>query len=147
MKLIAHRGNTDGSILEKENRPDYIQNALDDGFDAEIDLWYIHAKLFLGHDGPQYPIKLDWLLNNQNKLWIHCKDLNSLKFILDFDTLNCFWHQNDKFTLTSKNIIWTYPNNPITEKSVIVILDVDYKYREPLNCYGICSDYVSKYSK
>ena len=26
-------------------------------------------------------------------------------------TFNYFWHQNDKFTLTSKGYIWTFPGN------------------------------------
>ena len=59
MKIISHRGNLDGPIFEKENHPDYILNAIDAGFDVEIDLWKIETKLFLGHDEPKYLIDVD----------------------------------------------------------------------------------------
>ena len=48
MLKIAHRGNTDGPS-SKENSPEYIQEAIDQGHDAEIDIWLIDGKLFSGH--------------------------------------------------------------------------------------------------
>ena len=39
MKLIAHRGNIDGPS-DDQNDPDYIDNALSLGYDAEICLLY-----------------------------------------------------------------------------------------------------------
>ena len=39
MKLIAHRGNIDGPS-DEQNSPDYIDNALSLGYDAEIDVRY-----------------------------------------------------------------------------------------------------------
>ena len=38
MRLISHRGNIEKKINKKENDPDYLLNALDNGFDVEIDL-------------------------------------------------------------------------------------------------------------
>jgi len=49
-KFISHRGNLAGPMPEFENRPDYIDNALDLGFDVEVDLWSYDNKFFLGHD-------------------------------------------------------------------------------------------------
>ena len=40
MKLIAHRGNVSGPKPSQENNPEYIDEALFAGFDAEIDLRY-----------------------------------------------------------------------------------------------------------
>jgi hypothetical protein len=52
MKLIAHRGNINGSNPEKENHPDYINEAIKLGHNVEIDVWFINNKFYLGHDDP-----------------------------------------------------------------------------------------------
>ena len=36
---ISHRGNLTGPIPEKENTVDYINDAIHQGFDVEIDIW------------------------------------------------------------------------------------------------------------
>ena len=36
MRYISHRGNLDGKNTEHENNPNYIQKALDIGFDVEL---------------------------------------------------------------------------------------------------------------
>ena len=56
MKFIAHRGNIDGPNFEEENQLEYIERAIEKGFDAEIDIWYLPQadQLYLGHDKPQY---------------------------------------------------------------------------------------------
>ncbi len=58
MKLIAHRGNTQGPNPERENSPEYIEEALNAGYDVEVDVWYDCAteKFWLGHDEPQYDV-------------------------------------------------------------------------------------------
>ena len=38
MKIISHRGNIRGPNPEKENRPSYIDCALGNGYDVEIDI-------------------------------------------------------------------------------------------------------------
>jgi glycerophosphoryl diester phosphodiesterase len=43
MKLIAHRGLTDGPNKDLENSPEQILKAIDQGFDCEIDLWIINS--------------------------------------------------------------------------------------------------------
>ena len=50
MKLIAHRGNIDGPS-DEQNSPDYIDNALSLGYDAEIDVRYdpLTTVFWLGH--------------------------------------------------------------------------------------------------
>ena len=61
MKLIAHRGLTDGPNAELENNPEQIHKSLSAGYDCEIDLWYVNGELYLGHDEPQYAINRDFL--------------------------------------------------------------------------------------
>ena len=57
MKVISHRGNIKGSIPDKENRPSYIDCAIGNGYDVEIDIRMIGGELWLGHDEPQYKIE------------------------------------------------------------------------------------------
>ena len=137
MKLISHRGNICGRESKNENKPDYITNAIDKGFDCEVDIWH-QDGLYLGHDNPAYEIDLDFLLRYHDQLWIHCKDLESLESLSQNEHLNVFWHESDDYTLTSKGFIWTYPHKKICSKSVIVSNSA--KYSKFQNCYGVCSD-------
>jgi hypothetical protein len=149
MKLIAHRGNITGPDFTQENSPEYIENALESGYDVEIDIRYDKKtdSLFLGHDEPQYKVSLYWLAGRMDNLWIHCKNIDALDFfVTSTGGFNYFWHQNDDFTLTSKKYIWTYPGKPYTPKSIIVmpenVYGLDIESLRAYNCYGICSDFV-----
>jgi len=139
MKFIAHRGNINGRIIDRENDPLYIQEAIEMGFDAEIDLWY-DQDLYLGHDKPKYKIDVNFIKDFQESLWIHCKDLRALNYSCN-QNFNAFFHIKDDFTLTSKNFIWTYPNiQQFCFRSIIVSLDKTEKI--PSYIYGICSDII-----
>jgi hypothetical protein len=139
MKLISHRGNTEGPNKQRENSPRYICEAIDKGYDVEVDVW-VDKQLWLGHDNPQYPCSLTFLMRNRDKLWIHCKNDKALFTLINFAKLNIFFHDQDERTLTSKGYIWTYPNQSVCEKSVLVIQD-SRKYNNK-KCHGLCSDYL-----
>lgn len=140
MKIIAHRGNLNGPNIELENHPDYIKNAIDKGFDVEIDIWLKDKKLYLGHDKPHYNISLSWLKTYKNLLWVHLKNIDALK-IFKNTTYNYFWHENDKFTLTSKKIPWCYPGVYIQE-GITVHLNNE---AVPSQVLGICTDYAEHF--
>lgn len=150
MKLIAHRGNIDGSNPLKENKPDYIDEAISKGYDVEIDVRYnlFENKFYLGHDEEQYVVTPYWLAQRMDNLWIHCKNIDALyHFSSNTGGYNYFWHQEDDFTLTSKGYIWTYPGKTYTLKSVIVMpewkLNIsNFKDLLVYGSYGICTDYV-----
>jgi hypothetical protein len=40
MYLISHRGNINGIQKSKENDPNYINKAIESGFDVEVDVRY-----------------------------------------------------------------------------------------------------------
>ena len=137
MKFIAHRGNTEGVNLSEENTVPYISSALDQGFDAEVDVWYLEGSYWLGHDNPA--VKVDCSFLEDSRLWCHAKNLASLEKLLSNAQVHCFWHQEDDFTLTSRGYIWTYPHKDVGQQSVLVIRDArNYKGRP---CQGLCSDY------
>jgi hypothetical protein len=140
MKLIAHRGNIFGRERCNENQPDYIANAIKQGYDAEIDIWY-QDGFYLGHDRPEHEVDLDFILERHRSLWIHCKNIESLETLSSIKNLNVFWHENDSYTLTSQGFIWTYPHKKICSKSVIVASSA--KYIKFQSCFGVCSDFLT----
>jgi hypothetical protein len=141
INLISHRGNTSGPKPELENSPDHIAQALDLGFEVEVDVW-IRNGVFLGHDEPQYEVNLEFLGND--KFWCHAKNLDALIFMLD-NQIHCFWHEEDDVTLTSRGVIWAYPGKQPIKNSIAVMPEINND--DTLQCAGICSDYILNYKK
>ena len=139
MKIISHRGNVRGPIPEKENRPSYIDCAIGNGYDVEIDLRIIDGELWLGHDVPQYKVEHSWLQPRKEYLWIHCKDLAAAKECWEYQS---FCHMGDPYTYTSTGKIWLHDLSMKIDNNVIIpmIDDIDYA---PMNGqpYAICTDY------
>lgn len=145
MKLISHRGNINGRIPERENSPDYILEALTLGYDVEVDIWYTLSGWNLGHDEPTYPFNMVKFVQYFDRMWFHCKNLDALNKIIEWD-VQYFWHQEDDFTLTSNNYIWTFPGKWLTDRSICVLPEKYLLLENQLKCcYGICSDYVENY--
>lgn len=145
MKLIAHRGNTNGVFESHENEPTYIQMALDRGFDVEIDIWHKDGIWYLGHDKPQYGGFPEKYLEDE-RFWCHAKNIDALEMMLKNPKIHCFWHQNDDATITSKGYIWTYPGKQLTLKSVCMHPEQSgYDMLYYPNCYGICGDYIANF--
>ena len=143
MKLIAHRGNIDGPSSE-ENRPDYIQEALNRGYEVELDAWHVMGKWYLGHFEPQYEITFNFL--RHTGMWIHCKHYKALEKLIDTDTsLNFFYHTNEDYVLTSQNWIWAFPNKIGTKKTICVL--PEYYNTSTIGFGGVCSDYVGRYDQ
>ena len=148
MKLISHRANVNGPNSDFENNPIQIDICIERGYDVEVDLRIDRdtGRLWLGHDAPQYKITWEWVNNRCDNLWIHCKDLNTLDKMLG-SNFNYFWHQEDDYTLTSKNVIWAYPGKSYSSNTVIVMPEwenADWGILKNVDCYGICSDYVGE---
>ena len=137
MKLISHRGNIRGPISDKENRPSYIDCALGNGYDVEIDVRIIDNELWLGHDKPQYKITHTWLKCRRNHLWIHCKDLETAKQCWEYQA---FCHTSDPYTYTSTGKIWLHDLSMKIDDDVIIPL-IDSPFCSEYSPYGICTDY------
>jgi hypothetical protein len=146
MIYISHRGNVDGRLPSYENEPNYIDSAISKGYDVEVDVWYKDKILWLGHDKPDYGVDFSWFVERLPKLWIHCKNIESVVFFKEcgYD-VNYFWHEEDTITLTSKNYIWAYPGKQPIKDSIAVMPELFND--DTTKCLGICSDYVSNYLK
>ena len=142
MKLISHRGNISGIEHDNENNPKYINAALKEGYEVEVDVRFENGVFFLGHDFNQYKVNKEYLLND--KLWCHAKTKGALE-ALDKIKAHYFWHQEDDYTITNKGYIWTYPGKDLLAKSICVLPE-KANYKE-FNCIGICSDLIQNYRK
>lgn len=140
MILISHRGNINGRNEIRENSPNYIMEALALGFDVEIDVWFVDGHFWLGHDKPQYQTDFKFLVNE--KLWCHAKNMDALvemkKYVIHF-----FWHENDKYTLTSKNYIWAFPTKENKPGTISVLPETTNQLVD--GCKGVCSDFILRY--
>lgn len=144
MILISHRGNINGRLESYENKPTYIELAIKQGYDVEVDVWYKDKILYLGHDKPDYGIDFRWFRDRINKLWIHCKNIEAVVYFKECEyEFNYLWHQEDDITLTSYNYIWAYPGKQPIKNSIAVMPEI---YKDDVSkCIGICSDYIQKY--
>ena len=148
--FIAHRGNLRGPNLLRENSPLYLDEALSQGFDCELDLWVVSGVMKLGHDDGQYPVDLEWLRNRQHKLWIHCKNHEAVALMAQSASMNWFFHETDAYTLTSKGYVWSFPGMPVVGSSSVIL---DFGRLDPTQnfelggVHGICGDFVGEWSR
>lgn len=141
VRLIAHRGNVNGPNPDRENHPSYIEEALAQGFDVEIDVWLVDEKWSLGHDHPQYELpSLDLL--RRSGVWVHCKNMAALEALVTDPSIHCFFHDRDDYTLTSRNVLWTYPNRALPQRNSVAVMFDRPEELLPQRPLGICADNV-----
>lgn len=144
IKIISHRGNLNGPNSCEENKPEWLEHVISLGYDVEIDLWYI-GSFYLGHDMPEYKISKKWLEKNKKYIWIHCKNKEALfKMSKMGNKYNYFWHENDRYALTSKSLVWVYPNQKLLKNSICVLPELGINGNID-KCYGVCTDYPIVY--
>ena len=142
---ISHRGNLYGPNPERENDPIYINEALYAGFHCEIDVWYINDNFFLGHDKPQYPIEKDFL--EDPRLWCHAKNVDAFIEMISNVNIVSFWHEHDRYALTSDGYIWTWNFTEHNDKCIIIHPELMLRFVDYNNIAGVCSDYIGSYKK
>lgn len=149
MILIAHRGLINGPNAGLENTEFAASVCLTEGFDVELDVWFIDQNWYLGHDAPTNITTFEFI--KQPRLWIHCKNIEACNMLRawtnELPYLNFFWHENDERTLTSQGYWWTYPNRELGYASIAVMPERHINLEnldlcKTWNCAGICSDYV-----
>jgi hypothetical protein len=151
MIRIAHKGNTNGPNPDRENTWDYIQEAMEAGYNVETDVSVINGHFYIGHDDKQEAVDL-WQLMNE-RLWLHCKNVDALEGLMlavrspDHSAMpQFFWHQNDDYTLTSRHWIWTFPGKPITNSACIAVMPEKVSGWDISRAGGVCSDYPDRYA-
>ena len=159
MILISHRGNLSGINPQRENDPKYIQEALDKGFYVEIDIISKSDGFYFGHElgGPSYPIDWKFLVDNNKKLLIHCKDLESLVAMREnLSGANLFFHDREDYVMSSKG--WIIAHSRIGEflscskekdvEKTILMRPEKHGLGKNLveHCMGVCSDIIEFYA-
>ena len=71
--------------------------------------------------------------------------MEALVFLNEYKELNIFWHENDKYTITSKSIIWVHQSALVLPNSICVLPEENRNLEELKLCYGICSDFIEKF--
>ena len=152
MKFISHRGNLDGPEPSRENSPDFIDKAISQGFEVEVDIrltggYVPPGDFYLGHDQLDHEVSLEWLVKRKDKLWLHAKNISALRWFLKSSIdWNVFWHQEDDYTITSKRYVWVYPGKHPCYGSIIVMPEkTQHSWSLIRKCSGICSDNIKKY--
>lgn len=145
MRFIAHRGNVKGPKPEWENKKSYIRQALQLGFDVEIDVSYIDGKLFLGHDEPGEEVSLEYL--SSSSLWVHAKTAATFAYLTGFSEINTFLQSEEAIVVSSRQYLWNHSKcTDFTPRSVAVVLDYDKEFLSKyVKISGVCSDYVLSY--
>lgn len=142
--LISHRGNTNGKLEHYENEPTYIDLAISKSYDVEVDIWCDNGILWLGHDKPQYGGVNNFITERIDKLWLHCKNIESFIYFNENQyNFNYFWHEKDTLTLTSKGYIWVYPGKQPVKNSISVLPEINND--DTTHSIGVCSDFIEKY--
>ncbi len=142
MLIISHRGNIDGPDSTLENNPIHIKQLLDRGVNVEVDVRCTNGQLWLGHDNLVNAIDSDFL--RHHCIWAHAKNVEALTIMLSLG-IHCFWHEEDHYTLTSRNFIWTHPKVDLSVLSQstlnrIIVVSNDKQINHKV--YGICTDYL-----
>lgn len=137
--LIAHRGNITGPEPENENTMRHITRALDAGYHAEVDVWVLDKQIFLGHNIPSQKVTLSTLLTMKDKLWVHAKNYEALQYLrYDFNT---FYHNDDLYTLTSHNHVWSHKGMH-NMTGIVCMPNLTIEQHLIREAYGVCHDYL-----
>ena len=149
MILISHRGNINGRVPERENTIDYIQEAIEKGYNVEVDVRFKEGELYLGHDNPQE--KVDFSFLSKLPLWVHAKNIEAVEAIRAWNhyvpkaqQIHYFWHETDHITLTSKNFPWVYPGKKVISNSIAVMPELFPEW-DINKVIGVCSDFIHRY--
>lgn len=137
--FIAHRGNYYGVERDYENRLDYLKEAYNEGYGVECDLQMYNGALYFGHDEPQEQV--DWEFIGRPYVFCHAKTIETMQVLLN-GGVHCFWHENDKMTLTNMGFMWCYPGvHPVHHRAIwLDLLGHPTPAIPSGEIFGVCGD-------
>jgi hypothetical protein len=147
MKIISHRGNIKGPVSDKENRPSYIDCAIQIGFDVEVDIRVINNQIWLGHDIPSYTINSKWIMQRSKFIWFHCKNIDAVILLKSINkNIKYFCHVSDPYVITSTGHLWVHNlQYVINDSCIIPLLSLEnIKQYNNRTVYAICTDFASQ---
>lgn len=132
--LIAHRGNVSGKS-ELENQPDYLLEAIHQGYNVETDIWFNNGW-WLGHDYPTYQIDERFIVLVKDNTWFHAKNKGALDHLAKLDA-NAFMHDRDPYAITTHGYKWSH-NGLSNPEGIVCMPDLQNERHLVLNCKGVC---------
>lgn len=138
MILIAHRGNYNAIQPDRENTLSYLHEAISHGYDVEVDIRLTNKGFMLGHDDPKYPITMNEIQELSRHAWFHAKNYNAL-VVLAKEGHHVFAHDQDLWTLTSRNVVWSHKHqhNP---NGIVCMPDFELDMDIIKTAKGVCHD-------
>lgn len=125
--IIAHRANIWGATGPQDVGENSIEGIvaiteLCPDLLIEVDVWYLNNQWFLGHDAPQTLVSEKWLQGLASHLVMHAKNAHAMSECAKRQW-HCFGHDEDRYVLTSRGWVWTYPDSqtPLFQNSVLVM--------------------------
>jgi hypothetical protein len=75
-------------------------------------------------------------------LWCHAKHVDALVTLLELG-MNCFWHEQDDYVVTSFGFIWAFPGQPAGYgRTVAVMPEAHHEEYDLSKFYAVCSDFA-----
>lgn len=142
MKIYSHRGNLSGKS-PRENEPAFILECIAEGFNVEVDLWFVDGAYLLGHDGPEHPIDLRAF--DREEIIFHLKSPH----VPPLKHADAFAIENDPYALTRRGLLWTNYGRAPTPEAVMCSPELvgdqrplaDFVRTMQHTAAGICTDY------
>lgn len=143
MIFISHRGNLNGIILDRENSPEYINEAIEKGYLVVVDVWLVGEDHFaLGNDRPKYLTNIEYI--KQNNIICRARSLNTLNALIE-SRAHCFFQDYERISLTNGGLIWAAPSQSVTPRSIVIMPEHEIsnvRTAALLKCAGICSNFI-----
>jgi hypothetical protein len=136
--LIAHRGNVREVNHARENQFDYLIEAIELGFDVEVDVWKTTSSWCFGHDDANISVTLGQIQKIAPHSWFHAKNKGAL-IELGAMGYNTFMHADEPFAITSKGYKWSH-KGMVNPYGIVVMPDLDTEQYLIKNCAGVCHD-------
>lgn len=140
---ISNRGNLTGMNSYKENSPDYIQIAIDSGFDCVVDVSYMEGVVYFGTANHLYIVDLEFIAKNNEKLWLRCANPQTLQYFFSLNNqIKCIMFLLNE-QLTSNQTLWLSSYNDIQSYNQIIIVMPEWSnWKTYSNALGVCSNYI-----
>jgi hypothetical protein len=136
--LIAHRGNYDGPVPEKENHLIHLEKAIEQSFDVEIDVWNMNGQWFFGHLEPSVAVTLTDINRLSPHAWYHAKNYGAL-YLLNKQGHHTFAHRDDPFVVTNRGWIWSHRGQP-NPGGIVVMPLLASEQQLIRSAAGVCHD-------
>lgn len=140
--LIAHRGNIDGRVEDKENTPAYLTAALKAGYNVSCDVGMLHGAFVLPALGGYHRLPYAFLSNP--RMWFRTADPITLDALCAANAHAV--PASADVTLTSVHYLWCMPDTVLTPRSIAVFPEAaSANWLVSAEPAGLCSNEISRY--